>query len=411
MRVSRLMLGVAGALCLGANAHAVIIIPTNAGGADTEVREFEINATELDTTAVPTAQRGASNELATRAIDRNTTATNDRSSVMYLKFDISGLPNHNTDPGFWADKVVNFRGTIRNTNLSDGRLLDSVRNGQPLPPEEWERVKFNILGLEPGHVYADDPGGTTTRTDRSGNTFESPHYNYDWAEGTGNGATNLDSGITYLSAPGITPFCTEYGSCADAYGDTDVNNIHKTLGVYDDFNSDARMLGEWQWPVPKYALDGANRYPIGLPLEYLDENGALKQLVFDAQDAGRSKVTLMIHLAVDPLDEGSGGIFSGSDFLNFNYLFNPKEMTTLSNDNNWDPDGPGPLGGIGSPFSCSHANCDGDGTPTGDDVLRTLGDNSLGAFSPSLIVRVPEPASAALLAMGALACGLVRRRK
>jgi len=417
------MFGVVGALCLGAHANAEIIIPTNAGGADTEVREFEI----IDNfgTTEATFQRGANTELATRGINRTTTATNDRSSVMYMKFDISSLPNHVSDPGFWADKNLAFRGFVRNTNLSDGRILDQVRAGQPLPGDQWERVKFNMLGLEPGvGRYADDDPNQANRTDRSGNAFVSPHYKYDWSEGTGTGgggdtAEQRNSGITYVSAPGMTPFCMTAGMCGEAYGDADVNNIHKTLGVYDDFNSDARLLGEWEWPVPRNYLLGANRYPVGMPLEYTDSNGNLKQLIFDAQDAGRTKVTLMLHLGVNTLDEGSGGIFSGSDFLNFNYLFIPKEMTTLNNDNNWDPDGSGPLGGIGSPYSCNggdgtggtSTNCNGDGTPNGDTVLRTLGNNSAGAFSPQLIVRVPEPTSLVLLALGAVTCGAVRRRK
>lgn len=423
MKVSKFMLGLAAALTVGTNANAYIVIPTNQNGADTEVRESEITD---NFGIVATTQRGKSTELATRGLDTTTTATNDRSSMMYMKFDISGLPNHNSDPAFWSNMNLFFRGYVRNTNLSNGRTLDQSRNSMALPVAEWERVKFNILGLEPGHVYADDPGGTTMRTDRSGQSYSSPNYKYNWDEGVGDGSTNgsianngVGTGISYLDAPGITPFCTSSGSCADAYGDTDPTNFRKTLGLYDDFNADTRLLGEWKWPIPKYAFNGTDRYPVGLPLEYTDSNGNLKQLIFDAQDAGRDKVTLIMHLAVNTLAEGNGGLFSTADFLNFNYLFIPKEMTTLTNDNNWDPDGSGPLGGIGSPYSCNGGdgtmgtttNCNGDGTPVGDDVLRHLGDNSAGAFSPQLIVRVPEPASVALLALGSLVAVGIRRRK
>lgn len=403
MRVSRLMFGVVGALCLGANAHAEIIIPTNLGGADAEVREFEMNATELDTTAVPTAQRGAANELATRAIDDGVETNNsDRSSVMYMKFNIAGLPNHAANPAFWADKQITFRTTVRNNSLNDSRIaLPNVQS-------PTIRANFNILGLEPGHVYADDPGGSTTRTDRSGNSHSSLQYKYEWSEGIGTGANNLDSGITFLSAPGITPFCTEYGACGEAYGDANPNNIYKTLGQYDDFNSDARMLGNIVLPIPKNYFGGtANRYPVGFPIEFTDPSGNLKQLVFDAQDAGRSSVTLMMHLAIDPRSTAGGNPTPASTMLNFNYLFNPKEMTTLSDDNNWDPDGSGPLTPTGSPYSCNGTTATGMANCPG----HTLGNNSTGAFSPSLIVRVPEPTSMALLALGAVACGLVRRRK
>jgi hypothetical protein len=392
---------VAAAACLGANANAAIVITTNQGGADVEVREFEITASELEPAVVPTAQRGAANELATRAIDDGVEANNsDRSSTMFMKFNIAGLPNHNSNPGFWADKQVNFRGTVRNTNINDSRLaLPNVQS-------PTVRANFNILGLEPGHVYSDDPGGSENRTDRSGNAFTSP-YKYNWDEGIGTGANNINSGITYMSAPGITPYCATYGECGTEVGD-DPNNIYKTLGQYDDFNSDTRLLGNWTWPIPKNFFGGAaNRYPVGLPLEYTDENGALKQLVFDAQDAGRSHVTLMLHLAVDPRTATGGNPTPSTSMINFNYLFNPKEKTTLENDNNWDPDGSGAGLATGSPYSCDGSqgagltNCPG----------HTLGSNANGEFSPALIVRVPEPTSMVLLALGAMLCGMVRRRK
>lgn len=417
MKVNRLMLCVA-LIGLGANARAAIIIPTNQNGADVDVREHEI--TDNFGTTEATRQRGSVNELNTSGLDTTTVATGDRSSVMYMKFDISGLPNHTANPGFWSDKNLYFRGYVRNTNLGDSRIAF------PNATSPTHIVNFDIRGLEPnpykngvdasgGYRYADDDPSAASRTDRSGNAYSSPHYEYNWDEGTGTGIAgdpNQGSGITFVDAPGITPFCMAAGSCATEYGDADANNINKTLGVFDDFNSDARFLGKWQWPLPKGVSAGSNRYPVGLPLEYTDANGNLKQLVFDAQDAGRSFVTLMVNLGVDTLAQANGGTFPGSNsFLNHSYLFIPKDMTTLNNDNNWDPDGPGPLGTIGSPYSCSGTNCNGDGTPNGDTVLRTLGDNSTGAFSPQLIVRVPEPASMVLLSLGAAACGMARRRK
>ncbi len=399
MKVSRFLFGLAASFCVGASANAYIVIPTNQNGADTEIRESDITDNFGVTEA--SAQRGNSTELATRASDTDAAAQGDRSSMMYMKFDISGLPNHNSDPGFWSDMNLFFRGYVRNTNLSNGRLLDQSRNGNPLPNDQWERVKFNVLGLEPGvGRYVDDDANQANRTDRSGNDYMSPNYKYDWSEGTG----TVGTGISYVDAPGLTPFCMASGMCADAYGNTDNTNIKKTLGVYDDFNSDTRTLGEWEWPIPKYGLNGADRYPVGLPLEYTDTNGNLKQLVFDAQDAGRDKVTLILYLGVNTLQEANGGLFSGSDFLNFNYLFIPKDMTTLNNDNNWDPDGPGPLLATGSPYSCTGG---GGSCPAG----MTLGDNSAGAFSPQLIVKVPEPASMLLLVLGSLATAGIRRRK
>ena len=161
-----------------------------------------------------------------------------------------------------------------------------------------------------------------------------------------------------------------------------------------------------------------NRYPVGQALEYTDANGNLKQLVFDAQDAGRSKVTLLFHLAVDTLldttstssGDGPGpGIYPNNTFLNHSYLFNPKDKTVLENDNNWDPDGSGAGLPTGSPYSCDGStgagltNCPG----------HTLGQNPLatGPFSPQLVIRVPEPTSLMLLVLGSLAMVAVRRRK
>jgi hypothetical protein len=411
------MFGLAAALYLGAQANATIIIPTNLNGADTEVRESSI-IDDFGTTT-NSNQFGGHTELATRGIDTTTTANNDRSSIMFMKFDVSGLPNHTTNAAFWADKNLYFKGYVRNTNLTDSRLKFPTA---PAGVSPTHIVNFDIRGLEPGHVYADDDPNAANRVDRSGNAYSAPGYKYNWAEGIGTGANNLASGISFIDAPGITPHCMAAGSCAAAYGDGDVNNIHKTLGKYDDFNSDARYLGNWQWPLPNGLSPGSNRYPVGLPLEYTDTNGNLKQLVFDAQDAGRSFVTLMLNLAVDtlldPTSSSSGdgpgpGTFPNNTFLNHNYLFNPKEKLVLENDSNWDPDGSGPIGTIGSPYSCLHANCNGDGTPTGDTVLRALGQNpaATGPFSPQLIVRVPEPASAMLLALGSLALAAARRRK
>ncbi len=258
-------------------------------------------------------------------------------------------------------------------------------------------------GLEPGAGrYVDDDANQANRTDRSGNPYTSSNYKYNWDEGTG----TVGSGITFVDAPGITPHCMKLGSCDTSPGG-EASNIFQTLGVYDDFNSDTRLLGNWQWPIPKNYLNGTDRYPVGLPLEYTDANGNLKQLVFDAQDAGRSQVTLILSLGIDALSEAAGGKFSGSDFLNFNYLFIPKDMTALNDDNSWDPDGSGPGLPTGSPWSCNGAggagltNCPG----------HVIGNNSGGAFSPQLIVRVPEPASMLLLTLGLLATAGIRRRK
>ena len=70
MKVRWLMLGVAAALCNGANANAAIIIPTNQNGADVDVREHEIGVVGLNPAIVGTRQRGAVNELHTSGSTR-----------------------------------------------------------------------------------------------------------------------------------------------------------------------------------------------------------------------------------------------------------------------------------------------------------------------------------------------------
>src|SRR4029077_903040 len=99
-----------------------------------------------------------------------------------------------------------------------------------------------------------------------------------------------------------------------------------------------------------------------------------------------------------------------SGFLNFNYLFNSKEMTTMTNDASWyDPDGAGPLPAVPSPYSCNGSTSPGTTTCPGSVLTNN---NLSGAFSPQLIIRVPEPATITLGVIGLFAMlGIVRRRR
>ena len=274
--------------------------------------------------------------------------------------------------------------------------------------------------LKPEATFADDNIAAANRIDRSGNSYTSPHYEYDWDEGTGTGIAsdpNQGSGITWVDAPGITPFCMASGSCNTAtYGGANTD-INQSLGIFDDYNSDSELLGTWALPSADEISTGSNRMPVGQPLEYIDTNGNLRNLIFRAQDAGRSKITLMMNFGLDTLLDTSStsttngpnpGIFPNNTFLNFSYAFNPKDMTTLSDDPAYDPDGPGAGLATGSPYSCdgnppnpNSANCPG----------HLLGDNTAGTFSPQLIIRVPEPTSMLLLALGSLSLTAIRRRK
>lgn len=158
-----------------------------------------------------------------------------------------------------------------------------------------------------------------------------------------------ESTITYLNAPGITY-------------DGDVGTK--------DFNSDLVFLGTVAFPE----IGTQNWLPVGGFLEFRSAN--LDAFLSDAFIDSQSSITLVstvIH----------GGDTPFTDWINFNYLFNPKEQTTLNSDPNYDPGN----GNLGSPY----------GT-----------DNSSGAFSPQILV-LPEPTSATLLGTLALA-GLRRRR-
>lgn len=153
-----------------------------------------------------------------------------------------------------------------------------------------------------------------------------------------------ESTITYLNAPGIT-------------FDGDVGTK--------DFNSDLTFLGTAAFPE----IGTQNHLPIGGFLEL--RSADLNTFVGDALAGGLTTITLvttMIH----------GGDAPFANWINLNYLFNPKEQITLNGDNYDAGDG---MGNVGNLF----------GT-----------DNSAGQFSPQLLIAtVPEPASAWLLLLAA----------
>lgn len=124
-------------------------IPTNFGvGADSEVRESN-----------PTQNRGTSTELGTRIrndfIAGGQDDGNDRNSVIYTKFDLTGAFHP-------VNLTAAFRMTYRNNNLTGNRIQDTVT------PNPSIRTGLAVYGLNP--------------------TLGS------WSE----------SLITYINAPGIT---------------------------------------------------------------------------------------------------------------------------------------------------------------------------------------------------------------
>jgi hypothetical protein len=167
----------------------------------------------------------------------------------------------------------------------------------------------------------------------------------DWQEDT----------ITYLNAPGITL-------------DGDVGTK--------DFNSDLTFLGTVQFPE----IGNQNHLPVGEQIVF--SSALLDQFVADALDNGATSVTLVstvIH----------GGDTPFSNWINFNYLFNPKEQITLNDDSLYDADITDPTNPLGSPFSGAS--------------------NSDGAFSPSLLI-IPEPGTVMLSLLAMTGLIGVRRR-
>ena len=170
-----LLFSLAAAMSAGIAQHATasIIIPTNTGGADAEVRDDS-----------PTTNRGANVELATRKIDTTTTATSDRNSLMYMKFNISSLTA--------GDLTTNHVAKLRlRTRQANNIQANDVHAPHPIDASDVY-MKFNVYALTNFSL-----GG--------------------WAE----------NAITYNTAPGVT-------------SDGDQGT--------DDVNSDLTLLGSFNLP-------------------------------------------------------------------------------------------------------------------------------------------------------------------
>lgn len=146
-----------------------------------------------------------------------------------------------------------------------------------------------------------------------------------------------EASITYNNAPGITP---------------DGNTTTK------DFNDSLTLLGEVLFPVP--TIGDPAHLLVGNSLVF--SSAALDVFIANALGNDVPEITLVstvIHEYDEPVPQ----------WINFNYLFNPKEQTTLSADSD-------------SPYSEA--------------------DNSIGEFSPTLLIIVPEPTSGLLMLVGGI---------
>lgn len=177
------------------------------------------------------------------------------------------------------------------------------------------------------------------------------------------GAVFNEDLITYNTAPGITP-------------DGDVGTK--------DFNGSAMLLGEQDLP----AIGSQNHLPVGSNFDFA--SAALDAFLETERATNRGGVAVIavVHrnlgLIASQNSDKSGE--EPSTWANLNYLFNPKEQTTLNADPNYDADINDPGNPLGSPWGGA--------------------DNSNGEFSPQLVF-VPAPCTAALLG-GAL---MITRRK
>jgi hypothetical protein len=138
--------------------------------------------------------------------------------------------------------------------------------------------------------------------------------------------------LSYNNAPGITP-------------DGEIGTR--------DLNGDLTFLGNVLFPP----IGTQNWLPVGGALVF--QSPALDQFIEDTLGVA-TEVTFVAHVIHD-------GTAPFATWLNFNYLFNSKEQTTLNSDPDYDADVSDGGNPLGSPWSGA--------------------DNSAGDFSPSLLIQ------------------------
>lgn len=170
--------------------------------------------------------------------------------------------------------------------------------------------------------------------------------------------------ITYNNAPGMTP-------------DGDVGTV--------DFNDSAMFLGDLDLPD----IGTQSHLPIGGTLDFT--SALLDAFLADQKENNRLAVIAIVRRNEGLTYNDTNATKTGDEppaWSNFNYLFNPKEQTTLNNDDTYD------------------ANVNDDNNPLGGP--HSGADNSTGTYSPQLVF-IPAPATT--LALLAPATILTRRRR
>jgi hypothetical protein len=408
------LFGFAAALVLAARANAAVIVTTNMNGADAEVREEEITPTVVPGLGpVPFgANRGTNTELATRLKDA-TNNTGDRTSAMYLKFDITDANGVTNAVLGMADRTP-LRLTTRNSaQLRWSRIHDRNPYYGSLPADTTN-PEFE--------AFASDPANYTKMRVNVLGLVNFAHPNYNWSESgvapTWNPVTSPiygpEGSITWYNAPGITPD-NRLGPAQDP-------------GKW-NWNADMQWLGQATIeepglptavppPFPSVPGAGSAALCVGcVAIDFKDTDGKLHDLIEAARLAGQTHITLAVHMANDGFQNATGETaqITPNNMLNFNYLINPKEMDgnaglagrQLNTDPNYNTDWTDLVNNT-------------TGLPPGDGIadngLTGPGPNSGasnddGRFSPQLVFFVPEPGSFALLAIGLMAMLGARRRK
>lgn len=229
---------------------------------------------------------------------------------------------------------VAVRLTVRNTNLTANRLTDTTPPGN----------------------------NTAFRTGLAFYGLDRDHAGNNWSEST----------VTYNNAPGLA-----------SGGDFD--NGTKDFDFVDPdgagpLRAPLTPLGVVLFP----ALGNQNRLPVGGEIVF--SSSALTNFVLASFNAGKPTVTIVASIVHD-------GQIPVNDWRNFNYLFNPKEQTTLLTDSGYDADVTNPNNPLGSPHSGASNATDGSG---------------FSPYSPQLMLPEPVGASPALIV--ALAALSARRR-
>jgi len=396
MKVRQFLLIIAAAALAGvsfsAPAQAAVIKTSDGMGADAELRESQLNTlSPLGGTPIVRGQnRGDNSELATRLKDSVGTGDdgnggqvittpfpgNDRSSVMYMKFDLSTLPA-STD-SFWDTRSVKLRLYARNNN--NIRVWAPIPDGDDADVADYRPAVFMLEGLDPYGTYS------TSRTDRLGNPYTASHYEYNWVEGAGQDGNGDPTGITYYDAPGLRPHCISpgVGMCNDANIPGSDDSAVQTLGIYDDFDNNVLMIDDnWHWPSDEEFADySTSTDTVNLPAEtpITNDSNGVKYLVLRALQAYEDNtisdpvVTFIAFLdndgTVNQPDVGRPNFYTPQEFLNRNYLVIPKEYTDQN-----------------AAMNVDHA------------------------LDPALLI-IPEPASVSLIALGLMAVvGFARRRR